>query len=345
MKIGFIMGKWESITPEKNSSLRVIHECITRGYTVAILQPGNLAIRRNVVVGFSRIIQKQRKVPTKVLEFYKVVKFKEKLLNLAEYDCIFIRKDPPLDPFLLNFLDSIKDHTLILNDIDGLRKASNKIYAATIHDPNLTFLPVTHVSKNKEYLKTIINESKQEKMILKPLDGSGGSGVIVLEKSAKSNINSLLDFYIGEEEVKRHVIIQDYIEGAEKGDIRVLLLDGKVLGAYKRVPAQGELRANIHVGGKAEKVRLSDKQISLCKKIGPKLAADGLYFVGLDIIGSKVLEINVLNPGGIVNINRLNKVKLQKKVVDFIEEKVSEKDEKRAELEYLLKRISDIRKK
>lgn len=146
----------------------------------------------------------------------------------------------------------------------------------------------------------------------------------------------MLDFYISDDG-ENYVIIQEYIEGAEDGDVRVLMLNGNPIGAYHRKPAAGEVRANIQAGGSAHKYTLTESQKRVCKKIGAKLVADGLYFVGLDMIGDKILEVNVLNPGGITNINRLNKVKLQQQLVDFLEDKVEEKLEKRIELEYLLK--------
>lgn len=283
------------------------------------------------------------RIPEKYDTFYKRVMFEEKMIPLHAFDALFIRKDPPIDPILLNFLDSIKNETVVLNDVDGLRKASNKLYTTTFHDPNHTFLPVTHVSKNKDYLKRVVAESEKDKMILKPLDGSGGRGVIVLEKNAQSSINSLLDFYISGQGNSNYVILQEFLEGAEEGDVRVLMLNGKYLGAYQRKPADGDIRANIQQGGSAHKYKMTESQLHVCKKVGPKLAADGLFFVGLDMIGNKILEVNVCNPGGITNINRLNKVKLQRQVVDAIEEKVNEKQEQHAELEFLIKRLNDLR--
>ncbi|MDH5718115.1 MAG: glutathione synthase [Spirochaetia bacterium] len=343
MNIGFLITNWEEIDPNKSSTLRVVHECVLRKHKVFILYPQNLTVRNNIVHGFVKEVQLNEKISDSTITFYKKTIFKEKLTPLHAFDCIFIRKDPPIDSLILNFLDSIKSETLIINDIEGLRKANNKLYTTTFHDPNNTFLPITHVSKNKGYLQKVIDESKSDKMILKPLDGSGGRGVIVLEKNAPNNISSLLDFYINRGSEKTYVIIQDYIEGAEQGDIRVLMLNGVSIGAYRRVPAKNEVRANIHAGGTAQKYVLTEKQKHVLKKIGPKLVSDGLYFVGVDMIGEKILEINVCNPGGISNINRLNKVKLQKKVVDFIEEKVHAKKEKRVEMEYLLKRLSELR--
>jgi glutathione synthase len=177
---------------------------------------------------------------------------------------------------------------------------------------------------------------------LKPLDGSGGHGVIVLEKAAQSSIKSLLDFYIDRER-NNYVILQAFIEGAEEGDVRVMMLNGKAIGAYHRKPAEGDVRANIQAGGSAHAWKLTAEQQRVCRKIGPKLVADGLDFVGLDLIRERLLEVNVCNPGGITNINRLSKVKLQKQVVDFLEDRVNERREKHAELEHLMKRLSDLR--
>ena len=163
-------------------------------------------------------------------------------------------------------------------------------------------------------------------MILKPLDGFGGSGVIVLEKGAQKNINSLLDFYISGKSDSNYVILQEYIDGADNGDVRVLMLNGEAIGAYKRVPAADEVRANIKAGGNAVKHTLTKVEKNICKKIGPKLVADGLYFVGIDIIAGKLIEINVCSPGGITRINRFNKARLQKQVIDFIETVVNTKE-------------------
>ena len=241
MNVAFLVANWSDINPEKSSTLRIIHECFLRKHQVYILYPSNLTVRNNVPHGFAKQLQPMDKVPESLPLFHKKVKMKEKLLALHAFDVIFIRKDPPIDPLILNFLDAVKNETLVINDIDGLRRANNKLYTTTFHDPNNLFLPVTHVSKNKEYLKRMIEESESDKMILKPLDGSGGRGVIVLEKSAPNNISSLLDFYIDRGSDKNYVILQQYIDGAEKGDIRVLMLNGHAIGAYQRIPAKGEV--------------------------------------------------------------------------------------------------------
>lgn len=325
MNIFFLMYPWDSVEPEMDSTLRVIHECVSRGHTVAIGYPNNLTIRNSATFGFCKMIRSFDKVPTGIPAFYKKVKFKESLLPLSGFDAIFVRINPPLDVVMLNFLDSVKDDTFIINDIDGLRKANNKLYPATFDDPEGKIIPKTHVSKNKEYLKRIIRESESERMILKPFDGYGGSGVIVLERAARASINSLLDFYIGKNN-DHYVILQDFVPGAEEGDVRVLMLHGKPIGAMKRVPAEGDLRSNVHVGGKAIKHQLTKGEKWLCDHIGPKLVADGLYFVGLDLISERLIEVNVCAPGGISRINKFNRAKLQKKIVDYFEDVVSHKE-------------------
>jgi glutathione synthase len=327
MNICFIINDWNTVAAKTETTIRLIHECVVRGHNVGILYSQNLTIRNNVTYGFIKVIKAMDKVPENIESFYKKVNLSEKLLPINGFDAIFIRKNPPVDSIMLNFLDSVKDETFLINDIHGIRKANNKLYTSLFHDPNNEFLPVTHVSKNIKYLKRIIEESDNEKMILKPLNAYGGSGVIVLEKNAQHNINSLLEFYIEGKEQKNYVIVQEYVEGAEKGDIRVLMLNGKPAGAYKRVPAEGDIRANIHAGGRAEKHKLTKKELFICNKIGPQLVADGIYFAGIDIINDKLIEVNVLSPGGIANVNRLNKTKVQKKVIDFLEDMINQRND------------------
>ncbi len=326
MNICFIIDPWEELKPDDDSTLRLMHECLIRDHTVGFMYPGNLTIRKSQTYGFVKKIRAQEKYSSNFNIFHSKIKYDEQFFPLSGFDAIFIRSNPPIDPIMLNFLDSVQDDTFILNDITGLRKANNKLYSASFDDPENEIIPVTYVSKNKEYLKDIIQNSERDKMILKPLQGFGGSGVIVLEKSAKQSISSLLDFYITGKTESHYVILQEFVEGVEQGDIRVLMLNGKILGAYKRVPRADDVRANLKVGATAVKHQLSKREKSICERIGPKLVADGLYFVGIDLINNKLIEINVISPGGITKINKFNRVKLQKQVIDFIEDVVSSKE-------------------
>lgn len=316
------MYPWERVNPKQDSTLRIIHESALRGHEVAITHPANLTIRDSDTFAFSKRIMNDKVTPS-ASGFYNKVIFKEEMIRLRDYDVIFMRDNPPLDPLVLNFLDAIKDDVFIINNINGLREANNKIYTASYYDPNKELIPTTHVSKNIDYLTRCINESEHDKMIMKPLDGFGGSGVIVIEKSAMHNIKSLLDFYIHSSPGKsNYVILQDYVEGADEGDVRVLMLNGKPIGALRRRPAKGDARSNISAGGSVEKYKLTKEDKILCDKIGKKLVRDGIYYAGLDLIGGKLIEVNVLSPGTIKDINKLNNTKLQRKILDFLEKKV-----------------------
>ncbi|MGR5144137.1 glutathione synthase [Photobacterium sp. DNB23_23_1] len=323
MKICFVMYPWDKVEPENDSTLRLIHEAASRGHTVAITTPNNLTMRHSTAIAFCQVL-KQTEVSSNILSFYRKAEFRKVQLPLAGFDVIFMRANPPLDTMALNFLDSVRDHTFIMNDIDGLRVANNKLYTTSLPDPNNEFIPVTHVSKNRDYLERVLEETPNDRMIMKPLNGYGGKGVILVEKSAKSSVKSLLDFYIGDD--KNYVILQDYIEGAEEGDVRIMMLNGEPIGAMRRVPAKDDVRSNIHAGGKEVKHTLTKQELRLCKHIGPKLVRDGLYFVGLDVINGKLVEVNVLSPGGITRINRLNRTKLQMQVIDFVETVVKAKE-------------------
>lgn len=328
------MYPWERVNPKQDSTIRIIHELVKRKHEVAITHPSNLTIRDSITLSLCKTFDSETPVSSSIPSFYKNAQFDEKMRILSEFDAIFMRDNPPLNTLTLNFLDSIKDDVFIINAIDGLREANNKIYTAAYYDPKRELIPVTHVSKNIDYLMRIIKESESEKMILKPLDGFGGSGVIVIEKSAMQNIKSLLDFYIHREKgISNYVILQEYIEGAEDGDVRVLMLHGKPIGALRRKPSSGDVRSNISAGGTVEKYKLTKADKILCQKVGEKLVRDGIYFAGLDLIGGKLIEVNVLSPGTIKDINKLNNVKLQKKIADYLEFMVQKRKKKQDDFE------------
>jgi glutathione synthase len=325
MNICFLMYPWDEIDPVNDTSLALIHECVRRGHGVALCTPANLTIRNSVTSAFCTVVNRLEKVPASLKAFYKKATTREEMLPLAGFDVLFMRANPPLDPLMLNFLDSVKDDVFIINSLRGLREANNKLYTAAFEDRHNNIIPVTHVSKNKKYLIRQIKESDSDRMILKPLNGYGGSGVILIEKSAMSNINSLLDFYITNKDgTSNYVILQEYIEGADKGDIRILLLNGEPIGAMRRIPGDEDHRSNVSAGGSVARHTLTKQEKALCRQIGPKLVKDGLYFVGIDVIGGKLVEVNVMSPGGITYMNKAYKTKIQSKVIDFIESQVLE---------------------
>ncbi len=329
------MYPWERVHPAQDSTIRIIHEAVKRGHEVSITHPSNLTIRDSITLSLCKKISLGEKLTTSMTAFYKTVQFDSDMRELSEFDVIFMRENPPLDGLVLNFLDSIKDDVFIINAIDGLREANNKIYTAAYSDPNHELIPATHVAKNIDYLLRIIKESENDKMIMKPLDGYGGSGVIIIERTAMQNIRSLLDFYINRDNGKsNYVILQEYVEGAEEGDVRILMLNGEPIGALRRRPIKGDVRSNISVGGAVEKYKLTKADKMLCREIGEKLVRDGIYFAGLDLINGKLIEVNVMSPGTITDINKLNKVKLQEKILGYLEKVVESRNELKQEFKF-----------
>ncbi|MFO7598662.1 MAG: hypothetical protein R6X27_02495 [Candidatus Desulfacyla sp.] len=165
-------------------------------------------------------------------------------------------------------------------------------------------------------------------MVVKPLARYGGEGVIKVSVKDQENLHSLINYYVKAYRSypeREAIMVQEYLDVVGMGgDVRILLLNGEILGAMRRRPRKGEFRTNIHAGARAFKHDLTDAEREICRAIKPKLVEDGLFFVGVDVIAGKLVEINVLSPGGIPRINRLDKVKLEVDVIDFIEQKVSE---------------------
>lgn len=315
LKIAFVIDDIQTIT---KSTQYLIAECFSRGHEVTYLYPKNFTIRSNEAYGFlHKITTKDQKHEAEA-----------ELLPLRSLDAIFIRIDFSVDvQNLACFLDVIADDVFIMNGVKGLRKASNKLYMTSFYSPGEpAIIPETYVSKNKEILKKTIAESKRKYWILKPFRGTRGRGVIVLTKDSMKNVSSLLDFYIGSEEDERipknYIILQEYLPKAEKGDKRILLLNGEILGAMKRVPAEDDHRSNLCAGGRAIVTRIFDHERAICEGIKEQLLRDELYFVGIDIVGDKLIEVNVLSPGGLSKINELYDVQLESKVISFIEQKV-----------------------
>jgi len=331
MNVGFIMYSWKDISPDLDSTLRLIHESVKRGHKVSLIYPSEMAIRRTIVWSYCHVIDSSLTYSENPVSFYEQVSLIREFHPMSIHDVIFLRDNPPLDNHVLNFLDTLDGSTLFINSISGLRKANNKIYPATLsslydsNDSSKQWIPLTTVSRNKEYLKKVIAEYDKDKFILKPMDGFGGSGVILLDKSSKTsnyNVNSLLDFYIDSDKKNNYIILQEYIETELKGDVRIIMLDGKPLGSMRRVPAKDDHRSNVHAGGHCVAHKLTFLELELCSAIGEQLVKDGLFLVGLDLMGGKLIEVNVCSPGGFAEINEEGNIKIESNILDFAEEKL-----------------------
>lgn len=341
MNVLFIMYPWERVNPDNDSTIRMIHECVSRKHTVALATVDDLTMRESSALAICQVFIKSDAVPSNIKLFYKKARFRKLTLPLGGFDAIIMRSNPPLVVTALNFLDSVRDDVFIMNDIDGLRIANNKLYTSSFDDADNRFIPKTYVSKTPDYLESVLKNAATDKMILKPLDGYGGSGVIMVEKQAIDSFRSLVEFYISGSKRGSYVILQEYVEGADQGDVRILMLNGEPIGAMKRIPAAGDVRSNVHAGGSVVRHPLNKKEKELCRLIGPKLVRDGLYFVGIDVINGRLIEVNVLSPGGIMRINKLNRVKLQVKIIDFVENVVNTKQTIQARKTEFMKAIED----
>ena len=323
MNIGFLMYAWERIAPRFDSTLRLLHECARRGHRVAVTHPGSLQVHHHVPSANCRVVVSSSTPDAAPEAFHANLRFSEQQLPLSEFDALLIRLPPPLDSEVLGFLDAVQHKVFLLNSIEGLRRAESKLYPLTLSAASQAFLPATHVLNDRSELKRII-EGMNGRVVLKPLRGLAGNGVSVVNAEDPENLDTVLRRYtdgrFGSE--SDYVMVQEYVESPEPGDVRILLLDGEPLGAMRRRPPEGGFRSNLHAGGEAKPHTLTSTEQRLCQQLGPELVADGLDFVGLDVIADKLLEVNVCSPGGLTRINRFNNVRLQASVIDFVETRV-----------------------
>ena len=230
-----------------------------------------------------------------------------------------MRKDPPADaPYLYaTMILSLADRarTFVLNEPAGLREANEKLYA--LNFPGA--IPPTVVTYEIPRLKRFMEEQGGE-MIVKPLDGHGGEGVFHA-RAGDRNLNAILEAVTRFE--SRPIMGQRYIPEIRNGDKRLIVLNGEPLGCTLRVPRDDENRGNIHVGGNCVKAEITARDREICRMLRPRLERDGLYFVGLDIIGDYLTEVNVTSPTGIQEIDRLDSTNLEARVIDFVEARVA----------------------
>jgi glutathione synthase len=231
-------------------------------------------------------------------------------------DVILMRQDPPFDMAYItatHLLEHVRDEVLVINDPVSVRNAPEKLFAT--HFPGL--MPPTLITSDRDAIMEFRREHGE--IILKPLFGNGGAGVFRLGP-ADENLNALLELFT--QIYREPIIVQRYLPEIRQGDKRIILVDGEAVGGVLRVPPAGEARANLHVGGTAVKTVLTAREHEICAAIGPTLKEQGLVFVGIDVIGDYLTEINVTSPTGIQEINRLDGVALETKVWDAIENRL-----------------------
>ena len=310
-KIGVVMDSVDKINIDKDTTFVLMLEAQRRGHQVYFMELDDLFIRGGTAHGRHRRLQLARGTPHYELGDFAVG-------ALEEFDSVWMRKDPPFDMkfFFATHLLSLIDqrNCFVMNHPKGLREANEKLYALRFPEQ----IPQTLVSSNMAQLKAFMDELGGE-MIVKPLDGCGGSGVFYLNEQDR-NSNSILE--AATDNGRRLVMGQRYLPEIRQGDKRIIVLNGEPLGAVLRVPLESETRGNIHVGGTCVKTEVSARDREICAALAPLLRADGLYFTGLDVIGNFLTEVNVTSPTGIQEVNALNGVCLESQVIDFVEQQV-----------------------
>lgn len=316
MKFTFIIDPLARLDPCHDTSVAMMEAAQILGHEVWVTQ----AERLTVIEGKAwATIERVQIKPIRLLEdrwvaeanWYEIGN--SILTPLETMDAVFMRTDPPVNvsylyaTYILDAIDPAK--TLTVNAPSGLRNANEKMYALQFQ----SVIPETIVTQDKSVIREFVE--KKQAAVLKPLGGKAGEGILFL-KAGDRNLNSLVE--ISTKQGKEVVMVQNYLPAAKEGDKRIILLDGEPIGAVNRIPSGNEFRGNMAVGGRVAKVEITDRDREICATVAPKLRADGLYFVGLDVIGGYLTEVNVTSPTGIREIDRLNDTSLGKQAIAWV---------------------------
>ncbi|WP_013323066.1 glutathione synthase [Gloeothece verrucosa] len=317
MKFALIIDPLAKLDPGHDTSVALMEAAQALGHEVWVSEVHQLCVINGKAYA---ILQKIELTPVELGEnrwvavpnWYHVGE--GMLTNLEEMDAVFMRKDPPVTiqylyaTYILTLIDENK--TLVINSPRGLREANEKMYTLQFHQ----VMPETVVSLDKKIIRRFVEEKGAA--VLKPLGGKAGEGILFLEPGDR-NFNSIIE--VSTKQGQEPVMVQDYLPAAKEGDKRIILLNGEPIGAVNRVPTGAEFRGNMAVGGRVEKTEITPREQEICAVVGPKLREDGLYFVGLDVIGGYLTEVNVTSPTGVREIDRLNNVSLGKQVIQWLE--------------------------
>ena len=314
LAIAIQMDPIESINIDADSTFVLALEAQRRGHGLFHYLPRHLAFRDGRLLARARPLQVRRELGNHA------TLGKPEMLDLATVDVILMRQDPPFDMSYItatHLLEHVHPRTLVVNDPVHVRNAPEKLFVT--HFDGL--MPPTLITSDRDEILAFRREHRD--IIVKPLFGNGGAGVFHITEGDE-NLNALLEVFT--QIYREPVIVQRYIPEVRAGDKRIILTDGVAVGAVSRVPAAGEARSNLHVGGKAVKATLTARERDICAAIGPALRERGLIFVGIDVIGDYLTEINVTSPTGLQEINRLDGVMLEKGLWDAIEARVGSRD-------------------
>jgi len=302
LKIAFQMDPIDPIDINADSTFRIAEEAQARGHELFYYTPDKLAYQQGRVTAKGWPLTVRREVGN----HFTLGKYQE--IDLSTQDVVWLRQDPPFDMGYItttHILDMIHPKTLVVNDPTWVRNYPEKLLV--LQFPDLT--PPTTIARDMDTLKAFKDEHGD--IILKPLYGNGGAGVFRLDPNDR-NFSSLYELFAG---INREPLIaQKFLPDVSKGDKRVIIIDGEPVGAINRVPAKGETRSNMHVGGRPEKVEMTARDLEICACIGPLLREKGQIFVGIDVIGGNLTEINVTSPTGIQELERFDGVNVAEKI-------------------------------
>jgi glutathione synthase len=310
LKIAVQMDPIETINPRGDSTFALMLEAQARKHTLDYYTPPSLAMRDNKLlasVAPVEVVDKEKG------EHFKLGQFRD--VELADYDVVLMRQDPPFDMnyiTLTHMLERIHPKTFVVNPPGAVRNAPEKILCTAF--PEL--MPPTLVTRDR---KRILEFRKEHgDIILKPLYGNGGAGVFHIQ-DGDTNLVALIELF--EQSFREPFMIQRYLPEVRKGDKRIILVDGVPVAGLNRVPAEGEARSNMHVGGRPELSALTDRELEICARIGPALKQAEMIFVGIDVIGGYLTEINVTSPTGIREVKRFGGPDIAALIWDAIEKR------------------------
>lgn len=309
LKIALQMDPIGGVNINADSTFRIALEAQARGHALFFYTPDKLAFVQGRVMARGFPVTLRREIGNHVSYG------PEAEVDLADFDVVWLRQDPPFDMGYItttHLLDLIHPKTLVVNDPFWVRNFPEKLLV--LRFPDLT--PPTAIARDLAFIRAF--KAQHGDIILKPLYGNGGAGVFRLDATDR-NLASLHEMFTA---INREpLIVQKFIPAVSNGDKRVILVDGMPMGAINRVPQAGETRSNMHAGGRPEKVGLTPRDLEICAAIGPTLRDHGQIFVGIDIIGEYLTEINVTSPTGIQELERFDGINTAAKIWEVIEAK------------------------
>ncbi|MBT8454654.1 MAG: glutathione synthase [Alphaproteobacteria bacterium] len=307
LKVAFQMDPIDAVDINADSSFRLAEEAQARGHEVFFYTPDKLAFEDGRITARGWPIELRRDPGNHVTYGPAAT------IDLSDWDVVWLRQDPPFDMGYItttHLLDMLAPGTLVVNDPFWVRNYPEKLLVLQFRD----LTPPTMIARDLEALKDF--KHRHGDIILKPLYGNGGAGVFKLDVNDR-NLTSLHEMFTT---ISREPLIaQKFLPDVGKGDKRIILVDGEAAGAINRVPAEGETRSNLHVGGRAEAIGLTDRDREICAAIGPLLREKGQVFVGIDVIGDYLTEINVTSPTGIQELERFDGINVASQIWEAIE--------------------------